>query len=303
MAKGMNMTDLRNRIPAQALMEKTLQLHAHGGPAVIGEAEAWYRGALGEIVVAGVLAQLPAEWTVLHSVPVGDSDTDIDHVVIGPSGVFTINTKSSPFQKLWIGGFGLLVDGQKTRYIPNAIHEATRAAQLLSSASSLTVPVTPLIVFVTPGPRLDKAPAEGGVVVLGDHELLNLLLGRRREFSDEQIDRITCAAVQPRTWSRFDRTNVADPRLAIRFHALVARELTGVLPRLRRPETANSPSVRAAVPPRSASTSTRRASSRRQRLTWRSRLVGLIGGVVAFGFIWTLFTVVLPALMSAASNR
>jgi hypothetical protein len=36
------------------------------------------------------------EWTVLHSVPVGTGSTDIDHIAIGPAGVFTLNTKYSP---------------------------------------------------------------------------------------------------------------------------------------------------------------------------------------------------------------
>ncbi|MBG6212216.1 hypothetical protein RCH23_000129 [Cryobacterium sp. CAN_C3] len=41
-----------------------------------------------------MLSKLGPEWTVLHAVPVGSGSSDIDHVVIGPAGVFTINTKN-----------------------------------------------------------------------------------------------------------------------------------------------------------------------------------------------------------------
>src|SRR4051794_31911273 len=111
------MSDLRHRLPAQSLMQRTLALHQPSFYTPSGDALSWYKGALGEIAVAGVLGWLGSEWTVLHSVPVGAGDSDIDHVVIGPAGVFTINTKSHPGQDVWIGGHGLLVSGQKTNYI------------------------------------------------------------------------------------------------------------------------------------------------------------------------------------------
>jgi hypothetical protein len=45
--------------------------------------------------VAKGLPKLDEAWRVLHSVPVGSRDSDIDHVVIGPGGVYTINAKTS----------------------------------------------------------------------------------------------------------------------------------------------------------------------------------------------------------------
>ena len=54
-----------------------------------------------------MLAQLGPEWTVLHSVPVGRGKSDIDHIAIGPPGVFTINTKFSPGKDVWVAGRGM----------------------------------------------------------------------------------------------------------------------------------------------------------------------------------------------------
>jgi Nuclease-related domain len=54
-------------------------------------------GILGEEVVADVLAGLPSSYWVLHGVWTGHGD--VDHVVIGPTGVFALETKA------WEGRF------------------------------------------------------------------------------------------------------------------------------------------------------------------------------------------------------
>ncbi len=62
---------------------------------------AWRVGAGGEETVGGRLDKLVKHgWHVLHAVPVGDRGSDIDHVVIGPGGVFTVNTKTHPAHRL-----------------------------------------------------------------------------------------------------------------------------------------------------------------------------------------------------------
>ena len=54
-------------------------------------------GILGEEAVADALALLPSSYWVLHGVPTGHGD--VDHVVIGPTGVFALETKA------WDGKF------------------------------------------------------------------------------------------------------------------------------------------------------------------------------------------------------
>ena len=54
-------------------------------------------GILGEEAVAEALAVLPSSYWVLHGVSTGHGD--VDHVVIGPTGVFAIETKA------WRGSF------------------------------------------------------------------------------------------------------------------------------------------------------------------------------------------------------
>jgi hypothetical protein len=53
------------------------------------------RGALAEEHVGGLLDQLPRDrWRVIHDATLGRGN--VDHIVIGPPGVFTIETKSHP---------------------------------------------------------------------------------------------------------------------------------------------------------------------------------------------------------------
>lgn len=52
----------------------------------------FFKGARGEEIVAGELAHLPASWTILNGLILPDG-RDVDHVAIGPQGVFVIETK------------------------------------------------------------------------------------------------------------------------------------------------------------------------------------------------------------------
>jgi Nuclease-related domain len=109
---------------------------------------AWRIGAKGEEKVGRQLAKLGAGWHVLHAVPVGKNGSDIDHVVIGPPGVVTINTKCHPRGDVWVARRALLVNGHKTDYLRNSQFEATRAAELLSAACGRPIEVRAAIVFV-----------------------------------------------------------------------------------------------------------------------------------------------------------
>jgi hypothetical protein len=72
------------------------------------------RGILGEEAVADVLAALPSSYFVVHGVPTGHGD--VDHVVLGPTGVFALETKA------WAGNFyrsrgQLYCNGKPAEYV------------------------------------------------------------------------------------------------------------------------------------------------------------------------------------------
>jgi hypothetical protein len=147
---------------------------------------AWRLGAEGEELVGAQLARLTARdprWRVLHAVPVGDKGADIDHLVIGPAGVFTLNSKHHPGARIWVAGGSFRVNGVPQPYVRNSRHEAVRAGRLLSAACGFAVPVTGLVVPVNAHREVVKR--EPGDVHVIAWRRLRRWLRRRDECLDE----------------------------------------------------------------------------------------------------------------------
>jgi len=267
-----DMSDLRERAPAHSLIDELLRqwdlgtIHvdtADNSVVIDDEALGWYRGVIGERRIADLLRELGEGWTVLHSVPVGKGTSDIDHVVIGPSGVFTINTKYSPNKDVWASGLGMYVGGFKQQYIRNSVGEARRASELLSNTSRLTVPVTGVLAFVdvknltiktTPGE--DDGPE---IKIVRDVRLLAALRGQQ-VFSEEQVAAIVGAAVRPETWHQSPSDSTKANHIIREFEALEAEvgERLAVARVIPSQHTARRPSKTTARPSRQ---STNRAPS------------------------------------------
>ena len=190
-----------------------------GRSPLAADARSWYAGAVGEIAVARVLDGLGPGWTVLHSVPVGSGDSDIDHVVVGPPGVLTINTKHHDGQRVWAGGSVVMVGGHKTWHVRNSRHEADRASRLLSAAAGMPVPVQPLLVVVGAASiRFGKTPP--AVPVLTPGQLARSLRSQRPVQSPAAVEFLSMVAEERGTWHT--RAVVLDDTLRHeqRFHRL-----------------------------------------------------------------------------------
>jgi len=120
------------------------------------------------------LAKLGHEWHVLHAVPMGTRGADIDHVVIGPAGVFTLNAIYRPEATVWVGGDTLTVNGRRQPYIPRARTEAHRASGILTAALGQTVPVFGIVALAGPT-QLTIKQAGVDVAVVGRHQLADFL--------------------------------------------------------------------------------------------------------------------------------
>lgn len=160
----------------------------------------WYLGALGELDVAARLASLEVDWTVLHSVPVGTRGSDIDHVLVGPPGVFTINSKFHEGARVWVGSRRLLVNGQKTEHLRNTRYEATRTQKLLSMAVGAEVPVRGAIVIVDAKEiKIREQPED--VAVLGAPQFVRWLKKQKPILEPAQVEAVTAAVRNQATWS------------------------------------------------------------------------------------------------------
>jgi hypothetical protein len=102
------------------------------------EDRSWRRGAEGEEKVASELAKLGAGWAVIHDLTIGRKGANLDHLVIGPVGVFALNTKNLT-GKLTVYEHAIRQNGHRTAFVPAALREVRTVQQRLSSAAGRDV--------------------------------------------------------------------------------------------------------------------------------------------------------------------
>ncbi|WP_205687298.1 nuclease-related domain-containing protein [Cellulomonas endophytica] len=162
---------------------------------------AWRIGAAAEESIGAELDGLAGHgWRVLHSLPVGERDADIDHVLIGPAGVFTVNSKHHPGASVWVVPKQVRVNGHPVPYLRNSRHEAARAARLLSAAAHVPVGVTAVLVFRLGSGSLTLREEPGDVLVVRAAAAAEALRRLPVVLSEEQVDRLFAVARWRSTW-------------------------------------------------------------------------------------------------------
>ena len=142
-----------------------------------------------------------AGYRAMHSSPIPDSAEQIDHLVVGPTGVFAIDSESwdkhlvvraKKGTQLWHGPFS------KKDRLEHAQWEAQRAADLLSDEIGTSVSVRPAMAVY--GPRIPWDVATIREVDVFSGPRLRKYLRRRarqagvRPLTDDEIERIYKAA-------------------------------------------------------------------------------------------------------------
>jgi len=145
----------------------------------------WLRGAEGEEAVGEILENLSADgWHVLHDITFGHGN--IDHVVIGPGGVFAVETKSY--------GGRISLDGLD----PKILGQAYAEKKTLETVTGMAV--RPLLVF-SRAYVIGSVPAQRrGVTILPARMLPAFFSRQRPTLSPEEAraihDRLAMAAGQ-----------------------------------------------------------------------------------------------------------
>lgn len=149
--------------------------------------ESYFKGARGEERVAGILAALPSEYHVFHDYEAGRYH--VDHVVVGPTGVFCVETKN------WSGEVtveegNVLVNGGLPSRQPaiQASREADAlAARLLAAGWNGTI--TPVVCFAS-DTYSEGCGHAGSVVLVNSCNVLDWLLGRQPALLKEELARL-----------------------------------------------------------------------------------------------------------------
>lgn len=144
-------------------------------------AEYWDRGAAGESATADVLAGLGPEWVSLHDLRwPGRSQANIDHVLIGPPGIFVVDTKN------WSGKVEV-VDGklrQNGRTRDGAVEGARVAAAAIRGLIPGLPAPTPVLCFATTEAVTGRC---ADVLVYSHANLLEKLSSRPRRLRPDEM--------------------------------------------------------------------------------------------------------------------
>ncbi len=150
--------------------------------------ESFFKGARGEEKVAGRFATLPGGYHVFHDFAAGGHH--VDHVVVGPSGVFSVETKS------WRGAVTLedgeiLVNGALPDRPPlvQARREAAAVKSALKRAGWEAGDVVPVVCFAS-DTFADSQKKVGAVMVLNANVAVAWMLDQPKVLSASDVDRV-----------------------------------------------------------------------------------------------------------------
>lgn len=160
----------------------------------------WEKGAEGEEIVGKKLAKLSrARWMPLHDRPLGETGRNVDHLVVGHGGVFTINTKNLG-GKVVVKGNAFLVNGfPNNEHVHAARNEAALVGERLSIAVGERLQVTPVLVVLTPS--LDVVRQPEGVVVLGGADVPRWFEEQPDVLDAGAASRVYAATRMGRVWT------------------------------------------------------------------------------------------------------
>ena len=186
----MTAPELRAEHPVRTLAEKPLGRTT--------DAHAWRNRTRGEWFTSWPFGRLPEGWHVFNDVPIGQLGANIDHVVVGPGGTFTVNTKNRS-GKVWLAPHTLLVNGIKTDYLPKAAREAARASDLVSTALGRTVAIRAVLAIVADDWAIKGQPSD--VYVGGPRSVKRWFLEQETTLAPREVNEVAAVCAKPSTWT------------------------------------------------------------------------------------------------------
>jgi hypothetical protein len=149
---------------------------------------AWAKGAEGERRTARLLDRLPADYRVLHDLRLPRTRANIDHLVIGPTGVITVESKQYR-QRVRVGRGEVRVGGRRA---PQLVEQPRRQAEAVRAV--LGTDVRPVVVVHGSGVDLagwSSRATVDGVWFCSGGRLRKVITGRPRVLTPDDVHTLT----------------------------------------------------------------------------------------------------------------
>ncbi|MDJ0348156.1 nuclease-related domain-containing protein [Cryobacterium sp. PH29-G1] len=220
------------RFAGQSVIEELLRQHEDGpqqsrlaralGASPLDANElGWLRAAQAEIVVGDILARLPDGYSVYHSLPIRNTAFWVDHLVVGPGGIFAINSKTHWDRDLAGSLRSIPIGDHAMPYLRDARFESAQITALLAAGMPEASVVQPMIVLVNPH-KILLARKPDNVTVIDSTRLRRWLVARPAVFTALQQAALTAVVDDPAIW-RTAGQPLTPAHLHARFTALEQR--------------------------------------------------------------------------------
>lgn len=155
--------------------------------------ESWRKGYEGEVMTAGALERLPPGYSTLHDLRIPGSKANIDHLVIGPTGVFTVETKHYSSDVVIRRG----VAKHAGRSMDTVVEQANRQADTVRAVLGCGVRAVVCVqgAGVTVEGWFSKSLVDG-VRFCSGNRIVETITRLDREHADEEVRRLADLAEQ-----------------------------------------------------------------------------------------------------------
>ena len=165
------------------------------------EDRSWERQVVPALSLDEQLAGLPEGWHLVAGVDLGDRRRVVEHVIVGPGGVFVVAAAEHPTDRIWVRGDGFLVNGQWMPYLRELRREIGRVDRVLSTAVGASVSVSGVVVLVADVARCAIKRQPDDVHVAAPGTLTAWLATLPRSIDESTVTRVHTVLRRSSAWS------------------------------------------------------------------------------------------------------
>lgn len=138
-------------------------------------------------------------WQTIHDVPLGRLGTRIEHLLIGPGGIFTVTERRHAGQAVVGRGRAMYVDGKPVAYLRDARLEAVRTQDRLMAAGCAQIHVRAVLVL-SGELDLDVVAGPNDPLVVARHEVPGLFRRMPEGLDEVRVAALAKVARRDTTW-------------------------------------------------------------------------------------------------------